>query len=273
MPILGSGNYIGLTCITLKVKNLYARTIQSPIIQLFASYFHALFIIKNEKIIGLTPFFILLIKNALCNGSSCCSSSSSSHYYCDELSFNDHIDMSDNVIDIASDIASDNMSDISMNFDNEMIQNYKYSLANVKQNNDEPVDKKILTNNIGFDMVLSNNMPINIVEKNISRGTWIITGNILIKIPPNCVWNNTNLKIIAGTNLIPNGELNYMNPSVNQSQLNSFTQSYTYNFIFILNDIQDLSIRIEGNFDKNNNFDKNMLPLLMASSNYFLTKL
>lgn len=268
MPTLGSGNYIGLMCETITVSVIKARLIISPVIALFTKYFNTLFIIKNGQIIGLTPFFITLIKKALCDDTSCCtsSSSSSSYYYC-----TDTTEEPEELEEL------DNVSEISLDLDDNLIRNLNknndFNKSIELLNDDEKIlEKKIYTNKNTINNILYNNSPLTWIE-NIDNGTWIITGNILIKVPSNITWKNTNLKILVGESIIPNGELNFLNPPLNCDQKTGFVLNYTYNFIFNSSDNQDLSIKIEGNYIKNDNDKDDELPILTQSTNYFLTKL
>jgi len=249
----------GTQSISINTITLFAKNINSPIIFLFEHYFNVLFIIDNNKnIIGLTPFFINLIKRALCDDCSfsCSSSSSQYYYYCNEPQLNiDNYGANNNLMDI------ENLSVLSteINDNNELFAN-----------NSTISGSNVLIGDEGTDTVLINQIPVTLTEENLSLGTWLLTGNIIITISSGTTWTNTNLTISFGNTVIPNGEINYR--TFNTEQLTySTTISYSYNFIFENQSIQNLNINVTGKYDISS--DLNSLPTLNACSNYFLTKL
>jgi hypothetical protein len=123
-------------------------------------------------------------------------------------------------------------------------------------------------NNIKENYTLNNLTPYTFTEENLEIGIWILIININIIIPENIIWKNTNLQIMLENQIVPNGNIDF---STFNTQKNSFTNtlSYTYNMIFENINLSSLCINITGSFD---NIDNNSNPLLLQSTNYFLTK-
>jgi len=285
-----SKSVIGIQTISVNTITLTTDKLICPIIDLIINYIKKVFVISNGKIIGLTPFFIDLIKKIICEEFTCCSnyycsssnyycssSSSHCHYYCpcpsscpsscpspclkqNKLIDNQNINFNnDNYNDNDSD--NDNLSLLSTDNNNEINRTQIFIENNLSN---------IVTNNIGQNINLINNIFYDITNNNlqIKKGTWMITTNIIITIPNNTIWTNTNLKILLANNVLPNGDINFLTP-YSEKTTSTTTINYSYTMIFNNNIINNLNIYIKSEF----NSESEQQPTLNNQTNYFLTKL
>ncbi len=254
----------------IKTNTIIAQHIKNSEFSQIKGLLKQMFVTNGGQIIGLQERFIKFIEKALCNDGCF----GDCYYCCDNLvGINQNNLRQLNINQNNLPLSSDDFSILSTEIvdDNESTLSENLSLNDFEPNDIEQVNN-VKTGKIGEDNNLLSLTPLIITESNLSKGTWLLVGNIQITIPSGTIWKNTNLKVYLGdssTNVVSNGEINYRTPNSNEFSSES-TISYSYNIIFSNQISQNLNIMITSEFES---ISANSNPTLNSTTNYFLTKL